>query len=97
MPPLSIFHAACSVISRAAVISAAEVAIQSWIICLSASSEPCVYRDFARSQSMSKARLDWPSQRMQWWMRPGPSRCWARRNPSPSAPIRFAAGTRTSV
>ena len=21
---------------------------------------------------MSKARRDWPSQRMQWWMRPGP-------------------------
>ena len=96
VPPWSIFHAACSVISRAAVISAAEAAIQSCTICLSASSEPCAYRDRARSQSMSNARLDCPSQRMQWWMRPGPSRCWASRKPSPSLPMRFSAGIRTS-
>ena len=37
----------------------------------------------ARSQSMSNARRETPSQRMQWWMRPGPSRCWAIRKPAP--------------
>ena len=36
-----------------------------------------VARESARSHSMSKARLLWPSQRMAWWMRPGPSRFWA--------------------
>ncbi len=29
---------------------------------------------------------------MQWWMRPGPSRIWASRNPSPSLPTRFSTG-----
>ena len=38
-----------------------------------------------------------PIARMQWWMRPGPSRAWAMRKPPPSSAMRFAAGTRTSV
>ena len=80
---MSIFHAACSVISRAACICAAESAIQFWTVCLSASSEPCACGSRARSQSMSNARRETPSQRMQWWMRPGPSRCWAIRKPAP--------------
>ena len=46
----------------------------------------------ARSQSMSNARCDTPSQRMQWWMRPGPSRCWAIRKPSPSLPSSCVGG-----
>ena len=50
----------------------------------------------ARSQSMSNARCATPSQRMQWWIRPGYNRCWAIRNPSPSPPRRWAAGIRTS-
>src|SRR3954452_17699359 len=45
---------------------------------------------------MSNARRETPSQRMQWWMRPGPRRCWAIRKPAPSSPSRFSAGTRTS-
>ncbi len=76
--------------SRAAVISASESATQFWMVCFSASSELWVVRDTARSQSMSKARWDWPSQRMQWWIRPGPSRFWASTNPSPSSPTRFS-------
>ena len=83
--------------SRAACISAIESAIQFWIVCFSASVDPCAYRDTARSHSMSNARLDWPSQRMQWWIRPGPSRFCASANPDPSRPIRFPTGTRTSV
>ena len=41
-PTWSIVHAACSVSSRAACISAALVATQSCTICFSASTEPCV-------------------------------------------------------
>ena len=52
--------------SRAACISAMESAIQFWIVCFSASVEPCAYRDTERSQSMSNARRDCPNQRMQW-------------------------------
>ena len=43
----------------------------------------------------SNARCIWPSQRMAWWMRPGPSRFCAIRKPSPRSPSMFAAGTRT--
>ena len=43
---------------------------------------------------MSKARELWPSQRMAWWMRPGPSRFWANAKPSPGLPIMFSFGTR---
>ena len=35
--------------------------------------------------------------RMQWWMRPGPSRPWAISKPRPSPRITFSLGTRTSV
>src|ERR687893_435890 len=41
---------------------------------------------------MSKARFDTPSQRMQWWMRPGPSRCWAIRNRARVEQRRVAPG-----
>ena len=34
----------------------------------------------------SNARCIWPSQRMTWWMRPGPSRFCAMRKPSPGSP-----------
>ena len=95
-PSRSIFQAACRVIRRAADISASESATQFCTVCFSASVEPKAWRETARSQSMSKARRDWPSQRMQWWMRPGPRRAWARAKPSPSRPIRLATGTRTS-
>ena len=49
---------------------------------------------FARHIS-STARSAIPIDRMQWWIRPGPSRACAMAKPSPSSPIRFAAGTRT--
>ena len=45
----------------------------------------------------SKARCIWASQRMTWWMRPGPSRFWAIWKPAPSLPSVFVTGTRTSV
>lgn len=43
----------------------------------------------------SMARSAIPISRMQWWMRPGPSRAWAMAKPPPSSPTRFVAGTRT--
>ena len=46
---------------------------------------------------ISKARWLWPSQRMQWWMRPGPSRFCAIRKPPPASPSTFVMGTRTSL
>ena len=54
----------------------------------------------ARRRARTSAR--WPArrcrcERMQWWIRPGPSRAWAIAKPSPSSPIRLLAGTRTSV
>ena len=70
--PASILCAASSVISRQAWMSAAESAIQFWIVCLSASREPNASRSSARVHSSSKARCIWPSQRMTWWIRPGP-------------------------
>ena len=78
-------------------ISAAESAIHVWIVCLSASGPPNADRVRLYEHMRSKARCIWPSQRMAWWMRPGPSRFCAIMNPSPRSPRMFAAGTRTSV
>ena len=41
------------------------------------------------------ARSHTPTHRMQWWMRPGPSRSCASRNPPPRGPSRLPSGTRT--
>ena len=89
--------AACSVIRRHAWISAADSAIQFWIVCLSASASPNALRSSAYAHMSSNARCICPSQRMTWWMRPGPSRFCAMRKPSPGSPSTFSAGTRTSV
>jgi hypothetical protein len=43
----------------------------------------------------SSASSHWPMVRMQWCTRPGPRRACASAKPSPSAPSRWAAGTRT--
>ena len=64
-PCVSITHAACRVIRRAACISAAESAIQFCTVWWLASFLPNASRCSARSHSMSKARRAWPSQRMQ--------------------------------
>ena len=72
-----------------------ESAIQFCTVCFSASGPPWATRLTARSHIMSKARFDWPSQRMAWWILPGPRRSWASAKPAPSSPMRFSAGTRT--
>ena len=93
--PVSILCAACSVRSRHAWISAAVSKIITATCCFSPSVVPNATRELARSHIRSNARCAWPSQRMQWKMRPGPSRCCAIRNPCPRGPSRFARGTRT--
>ena len=64
-PLVSMTQAACSVIRRAACISAAESAIQLCTVSWRASLPPKASRETARSHSMSNARRAWPSQRMQ--------------------------------
>ena len=63
-PWRSMCQAACMQSSLVASISILVSAIMSWIICLSARSEPWADRDSARSHIMSKARRAWPIQRM---------------------------------
>ena len=96
LPTVSISQAAFSVSSRAISISIRDSAIQSWTLARSATGWPNVTRDTARAHISSSARSAAPIARMQWWMRPGPSRAWAIMKPSPSSAIRFDAGTRTS-
>ena len=58
----------------------------------SASGLPNGVRICARMHISSSAFSARPIARMQWWMRPGPSRACAIANPPPSSPSRFAAG-----
>ena len=61
----------------------------------SASGLPNATRICARLHISSSARSAMPIARMQWWMRPGPSRACAIANPPPSSPSMFSFGTRT--
>ncbi len=70
--------------------------MKSWTNCFSASVPPNASRVLARSHIISIARSQVPIARMQWWMRPGPSRSWAITKPAWRGPSRLAAGTRQS-
>ena len=48
---------------------------------------PKVSRANARLHIISSALSAIPMRRMQWWIRPGPSRPWAISNPRPSPEI----------
>ncbi len=96
LPAVSIFHAAWSTISRAESISIRDLATKSWTNCFSPSVPPNETRVFARLHISSIARSAAPIARMQWWIRPGPSRSWAITNPPPRVPSRFSSGTRQS-
>ncbi len=89
LPTVSISQAAFSVSSRAWSISMRQSAIHSWITPCSASVLPNATRPRTRRHISSSARSAMPMQRMQWWMRPGPSRAWAMANPPPSSPSRL--------
>ena len=82
---------------RACSISMRESAIHSRTTPCSASGLPNATRSVTRRHIRSSARSATPMQRMQWWMRPGPSRAWAMANPEPSWLRRLVTGTRTSV
>ena len=93
---MSISQAAFIVSSRTISSSIRDSAIQSWMLAFSATGLPNVVRASARWHSRSSARSAMPIDRMQWWMRPGPSRAWEIMKPSPSPASRALAGTRTS-
>src|SRR5205814_1764137 len=92
----SSFQAAIRVSRRACSTSMRDFATKSWTNCLSASLPPKVSREFARLHIISMARSAVPIARMQWWMRPGPSRSWAITKPAWRGPSRLASGTRQS-
>mmetsp|Transcript_11058 Transcript_11058/g.35035 ORF Transcript_11058/g.35035 Transcript_11058/m.35035 type:complete len:335 (-) Transcript_11058:24-1028(-) len=61
----------------------------------SASRAPKAFRRCARSTMEASACSATPSERMQWWMRPGPSLPCAISKPRPSPRIMLDLGTRT--
>lgn len=95
LPTVSISQAVFSTSSRSCSTVTRASAIQFCTTPCWASGLPKAVRATARRHISSIARSAIPISRMQWWMRPGPSRACAMANPPPSSPIRFAAGTRT--
>jgi len=65
------------------------------IVPWSASFLPNATRDCTRWQHHLQGAFGLPMVRMQWWMRPGPSRPWAISKPRPSPRRILDAGTRT--
>jgi hypothetical protein len=96
LPTVSMSQAALRTSSRACSISMRDSAMRSWTTPCSASGLPNGVRSHARSHISSSAFSARPTARMQWWIRPGPSRACAIANPPPSSPRRFDAGRRTS-
>ena len=64
--------------------------LPSWMI-----GRPKASRDMPRLTIRSSAFSAWPTDRMQWWIRPGPSRSWEISKPRPSPSRMFSFGTRT--
>ena len=92
LPTVSISHAVFSTSSRSISSSIRASAIQSRMFAFWETGLPNVSRSSARAHISDSARSAAPIARMQWWMRPGPSRACAIRKPMPSPAIRFAAG-----
>ena len=90
-------QAVLSTSSRSCSTRTRDSAIQSRTTPCSAMGRPKATRSEARRHMASMATSAMPIERMQWWMRPGPSRAWAMAKPVPSSPMRLLAGTRTSV
>lgn len=95
LPTVSISQAVFSTSSRSCSTATRASAIHSCTTPCWASGLPNASRETARRHISSMARSAIPISRMQWWIRPGPSRAWAMAKPPPSSPTRFAAGTRT--
>ena len=96
-PTVSISHAVLSTSRRIISSSIRASAIQSRMLALCETGLPNVSRSSARVHMSSSARSAAPIARMQWWMRPGPSRACAIAKPMPSPAMRLEAGTRTSA
>ncbi len=95
LPTVSISQAVLSTSSRACSMRTRDCAIQCCTMPWSAIGRPKVTRDTVRRHISSSARSAMPMSRMQWWIRPGPSRACAIAKPSPSSATRCDAGTRT--
>mmetsp|Transcript_95895 Transcript_95895/g.205740 ORF Transcript_95895/g.205740 Transcript_95895/m.205740 type:complete len:266 (-) Transcript_95895:256-1053(-) len=61
----------------------------------SARTRPKAFRRCTRSTMAASASSAWPIDRMQWWIRPGPSRPCAISKPRPSPKMMLVFGTRT--
>ena len=96
LPTVSISQAVLSTSRRSCSIRMRDSAIQSWTTPCWAMGLPNAVRLSVLRHMSSTARSAMPISRMQWWMRPGPSRAWAMAKPPPSSPIRLSTGTRTS-
>src|SRR5436305_361436 len=96
LPATSIIHAAFSVSRRAWSIMQRASAMRSCVTVCAATGLPKATRRLARLHISSSERSARPIRRMQWWMRPGPSRPWAISKPRPSPRSMLPAGTRTS-
>ncbi len=95
LPSRSILSAVRSVSSRACSMSQKLRAMSSFTEPCSPSARPKAWRLVARRHISSSARWAQPISRMQWWMRPGPSRPWAISKPRPSPSSMWSSGTRT--
>ena len=91
MPTVSSFQAAWSVSSRAWLMAIRAPASRSRLPPRLAIGLPNATRLVERSQASSSAFSASADERMQWWMRPGPSRPWAISKPRPGPAITFAA------
>ena len=97
LPSTSIAFAARSTIMRMASISTRARAICSVFLPRCASRRPKASRVRPRLAISSIARSAAPIERMQWWMRPGPSRTCEISKPRPSPSRMFSFGTRQSL
>ena len=95
LPTVSIIEAALRTRRRVWSIRMRASAMRSSVTVCSAIGFPKATRFDVRRHIFSSARSATPMSRMQWWMRPGPSRPWAISKPRPSPRSRFEAGTRT--
>ena len=80
LPSTSIALAAFSTIRRMASISMRARETTSRFLPSCASGRPKASRDMPRRTMRSSARSAWPTDLMQWWMRPGPRRPWKSRS-----------------
>mmetsp|Transcript_24364 Transcript_24364/g.58358 ORF Transcript_24364/g.58358 Transcript_24364/m.58358 type:complete len:404 (+) Transcript_24364:413-1624(+) len=95
LPFVSMSSAALYTSSRQVSISHRDFAMSCSMVSKRASFLPNASRSPTRRHMSESARSACPSERMQWWMRPGPSRPCEISKPRPSPSSTFSSGTRT--